>query len=445
MRIQVRKLRETMLLLETVIPKKPRFPAFGRILFKDGKAVAYSPEMTAIVELREASEPVLLSLGLLNFLRHIPGETIAEITPRDQKSQTVVICGKSKSTVPWIDPESFPATPDIPELDLHIDGDRLMVSIMMASLYVPIRDKSRIALNGVSVLIGPERSFVAAGDGFRMFFKDIPLRADERAWIIPDEVISTLNKFWLKTRQPDPPEIDALLTQVMLSKRIMRVGTAGEEDRMLFAQFGKTTLAIPLVAGTPPPWMNLVPSEFKSTLKIAAQDLYRAVEQVANTAIDNSNIVRLEWGKEALRISAQSEDQFAEASVKIALEGEEGHIAFNLRYLSDYLKNRQGFIEMNVSAPQSPGLFLDGVCSVVIMPMNVKWAGDEPENPPEEPPADTPETTPPPDDAAAPAETPAPQEKEKKPKWPRKKKGAEDAGAEKEKPSRKKITSEKVS
>lgn len=429
MRVQVRKLRDTLEILEPLVPKSPTMKVLGNILLKDGQALAVSLETKVMVDLPEASEAVVLRPGVIDFLRFIPGDTIVEITPK-VNGQTVVACGKSTSSFPFVNPDDFPGLPEIPDLNLHMDGDRLIEAIIMARPYMPRRDESRPVLNGVTVSIGPEKSYVAAGDGFRMLFKEIPLKSEACVWVIPDEVIPKLIDLWKKTAQPDPPEVDALLTQMMIAKRLMRVGTAVQDEvTTLFARFGKVTLATRLVSGTPPEWLTLVPSGHVSTLKVNSQEFYRAVQQVADVAGEGSGIVRLAWEGSELSVIAKADDQTAEVVVPIALEGEEGNIAFNIRYLSDYLKPRQGTVEIKLSDPSRPGLFLDGRCTVVVMP--ILLAKETPTEEPSEPPANQASEQPPAEELQEPASEAAPDREQKKTRAPRKKKVAA-AGAKKD-------------
>ena len=371
MRVQVRKLRDVMGLLQPVIPKKPTIKVIGNILLKDGKAVAMNLETTVIADFPEADGQALLPLSLLDFLRYVPGDTVARIDSEGERTMSIS-CGGSKRTFPYTDPEEYPPTPELPSLDLHMDGDRLLEAMEMASPYAAKKD-DRPVLKGVTLVIGKEGSHVAAGDGFRMFYKGIPCKAEPTVRIIPEEAVSLMKEIWKKTAKPESPAMDALLAQIAIARRIIRLGfNDSVEPGVMAARFGDVTVLVKLIGGTPPDFAAVIPTVHEHSLKLFAQDLYRAVLQVANVAAEGAGIVRLQWSGNELKVSAVADDQTVEAQTFVTSEGGDGCIAFHVAYLLKYLKERQGMVELKCNRPDGPGLFLDGKSTVVIMPMSVQ-------------------------------------------------------------------------
>ncbi|MDD5095435.1 MAG: hypothetical protein PHV74_13810 [Dehalococcoidia bacterium] len=382
MRVQVRKLREVMGLLQPVISKKPTIKVIGNILLKDGKAIASDLENTLILDFPEATEELLIHKDALDFLRFIPGDTMAEISGQAGENRTLLIsCGGSKRTCPWADVEEYPPLPLIPHLTWHLDGDRLLDALGMAVPYV-CNDASRPLLTGVTVELGEQLSFVAAGDGHRMFYQEIKASASDPAtMVIPLTTVALLNNLWRKASKPADPAVDALLFQVALAKRLISLGIRIEQkedqaEGLMAAQFGDVTLLSKLITGTPPRWTEVIPQDPPQKLKVFAQDLYRSLLQVKDVAQEANNIVRLSWTDNTLKVVARG-IQTAEAECFATIIGGEGHIAFNLSYLLEYLKGRQGLVEIGVISPQQAARFLNGQCTVVIMPVSVKEDGPE--------------------------------------------------------------------
>ncbi|MFA4836772.1 MAG: DNA polymerase III subunit beta [Dehalococcoidia bacterium] len=376
MRVQVRKLRDVMGLLQPVIPKKPTIKVIGNILLKDGKAVAMNLETTVIADFPEADGQALLPLSLLDFLRYVPGDTVARIDPEGERTMSIS-CNGSKRTFPYTDPDEYPPAPELPPLDLHVDGDRLLEAMEMAAPYAARKD-DRPVLKGVTLVIGKEGSHVAAGDGFRMFYKGIPCKAEPTVRVIPEEAVSLMKDLWKKTARPESPAMDALLAQIAIARRIIRLGfNDSVEPGVMAARFGEVTVLVKLIGGTPPDFAAVIPTVHEHSLKLFAQDLYRAVLQVANVAAEGAGIVRLQWSGNELKVSAVADDQTVEAQTFVTSEGGDGCIAFHVAYLLKYLKERQGMVDLKCNRPDGPGLFLDGKSTVVIMPMFVQW-GDTP-------------------------------------------------------------------
>ena len=378
MRVKVRRLREVMGLLQPVIPRKPTIKVIGNILLRDGKAIAMNLETTVIVDFPEAQGQALLPLSLLDFLRYVPGDIFAEIASEGERIMSIA-CGGSRRTFPYTNPEDYPPTSELPSLDLHVDGDRLLEAMEMAVPYAARKD-DRPVLKGVTLVLGRESSRVAAGDGFRMFYKEIPCRAEPTVRVIPDELVSLMKDLWKKTAKPETPAVDALLAQIAIARRIIRLGfNDSVEPGIMAARFGEVTALVKLIGGTPPDFAALIPTAHEHSLKLFAQDLYRAVLQVASVAAEGAGIVRLEWSGNELRVSAKADEETVEAQTFATIEGGDGRIAFNVAYLLKYLKERQGIVEFKCNRPDGPGLFRDGKSTVVIMPMFVQWGDTPPE------------------------------------------------------------------
>ena len=141
-----------------------------------------------------------------------------------------------------------------------------------------------------------------------------------------------------------------------------------------------------LLQGTFPNYEQLIPQGFQTRAVFDLPNLLRAARTAAIFARDGSNIIRLEMmpgdnggapGK--VMISARSEevgDNQDEVDAE-SLEGEEGKIAFNSRYLLDVLSVlERGKVALETSSSSSPGVFkpIDSDEYLhVVMPMFVQW------------------------------------------------------------------------
>lgn len=377
--IKVRKLRETLELLEPVIPRKSKMPVLNHFLLQDGRATATDLEMRVSVELPEATESILLPRGVLDFLKFVPGETMASIS--QQEAVVNISCGVTKTRLPTKEVEDYPPAPEELATDINVDGDRFIQTLDMALCYAAT-ETARPILNGVSLFMEETGAKVAAGDGFRMFYKELPGRFPKAGTVVlPAPTVKVLANLWKKAPPKNSPAVDALLADLAIARRLMALGFG--EDR-LAVRFGNVSVTSRLIAGTPPNFLSLLPADPPQKVKVFAPDFALALRQVKDVATGGAGIVRLEWDAGTLKVSAVSNENKVETEIEVSSQGDPGRIAFNYRYLLEYFKDRQGMMEVGVSNPSSPGLFLDGRCQVVIMPMFVQW-GDEPN--PETPPA----------------------------------------------------------
>ena len=232
MQIQVKKLRENLALLGAVVPKKPRLPILTNVLLRDGRAVATDLEVALSLEFPEAQGTYLIPhKDVLDYLRFVPGDTLAKLS---QDGDTLTIsCGASYSTFPGASLDDYP--PQTFELEgtqeLHLDGDRMVEALQMALDYAT-KDDSRPVLCGVTLVIEEGSAWAAAGDGYRMFYKEIPCKdGTVMTTIIPAKAVEALGQLWKQAKTSVDPTVDTLLVELAIAKRL--ISLAFTQERMV--------------------------------------------------------------------------------------------------------------------------------------------------------------------------------------------------------------------
>jgi len=371
MKIRVERLREALNLLKPAVPGKATLPVTKNILLGDGRAVATDLEVTVVLDLPEADVSCLIPhRSALELLRYVPGDELLTIEARRGVVNFSWDGGGASYDVP--EPEEYPPLPEIKAMaEGTMDGDTLVKALTTAIDYCSTDDK-RPVLTGVHLFLG-EQVTVAAADGFKMSYQELPVSfpAEETA-IIPAQAVKVLAHLWNKAPAP-PPLRDSLIEQITAHRDVsLALG-----DQRLRVSFGRVTLTVKLIEGTPPSYLQLIPKEEEmvSQANVFAPEFERAVRRVANVARDNSNIVRLIWNETALTVTARSEEKGkVEAKVPLVGEATPGKFAVNFNYLLGYLKDRQGVVSIGVKTEQSPVLFRHGQSPLVLlMPMVVQW------------------------------------------------------------------------
>ena len=370
MQLRVDRLRETLKLLQPVVPKKPTLTVLNNILLKDGGAVANDLDMTLILELPEAEGECLIPHhSALELLKYVPGNELLSI---DQSNESLELSWEGgKASYDAIDPKEYPAVPEVKvKVEGDVDGDSLLATLRSVVDYCST-DSTKPVLNGVNLSLG--ESLIAAGaDGFQLAYKTQPISfPTEEQVIIPSRAVRILGDLWDKVPHTVPLE-DALVNQVLAKRQI---SLALDDQHKLVARFGRVTMIIKLIEGTAPNLRQLIPEDTPIKIRLFAPDLERAVRRVRDTAKDGSGIVRFTWTETAMTVSAKSEKKGnVEAEVTVQTEGDAGKTALNVDYLLNYLKGREGLVSMGVRGVQEPVLFRHGTSPLVlIMPMFVQW------------------------------------------------------------------------
>jgi len=234
-------------------------------------------------------------------------------------------------------------------------------------------EESRPVLTGVELKLGGDKFSLAAADGFRLAVQHGALNAPvdtEMKVIVPARTLNEIGR--LLSDQEEPVEI------VM----------SPAKGQVLFRVTGSQTIETvsQLLQGSFPNYEQLIPQSYETRAIFDLPALLRAARTAAIFARDGSNIIRLHvvpgengdsQGK--VIISAKSEEVGDNEDEVVAdtIEGGEGKIAFNSRYLLDVLQVlERGKVALETTTSSSPGVFkpTDSEEYIhVVMPMFVQW------------------------------------------------------------------------
>ena len=282
--------------------------------------------------------------------------------------------GRSQANINGTDASEFPPIPTIEEAVVAQVLPSALRTAIARVAFAAATEESRPVLTGVEVKLREGGFTMAAADGFRLAVQHGELlqsTPDEMSVIIPARTMNELQR--LLGDNSDP--VDIMLTP--------------QKGQVMFRLQGGDTVELvsQLLQGTFPNYDQLIPQGYTTRAILDLQETLRAARTAAIFARDGSNIIRMHVqpndGEEEsggrLLISARSEEVGDnEDVVDVAeLEGEEGKIAFNSRYLLDVLSVlERGRVAIETTTSSSPGVFkpTDSDDYVhVVMPMFVQW------------------------------------------------------------------------
>ncbi len=282
----------------------------------------------------------------------------------------------------------FPPLPKLqPVGEGQVDGDLFLKTATALAPYTATVT-SRPVLQCVCVTLGAPLEMVA-GDGFRLAWQTIPMALPAlnsppialKQLLLPAAAVASLVRVWkLIEKQPtvdaqetaDPLKQDGGFRMAMLAVA-KRLATIKFTPTALSFQHGAVTIRVQLTEGEFPNYHALIPTDLPNKVTFDAEEALRAVRSLAEVARDGNGIVGLSWSGDTLTLSARTAEAPAiSTSVRAHIQGEEGRIAFNLRYLADYLAGKLGMVLLETSTPSSPGRFFhSGSPDLVQMPMFV--------------------------------------------------------------------------
>ena len=282
--------------------------------------------------------------------------------------------GRSQANINGTDASEFPPIPTVDDAVVAQAQPAALRTAITRVAFAAATEESRPVLTGVEVKLKEGAFTMAAADGFRLAVHHGELSQpvpEEISVIIPARTMTELQRLLNDNSEP----VDIMLTP--------------QKGQVMFRLQGGDTVELvsQLLQGTFPNYDQLIPQSYTTRAILDLQQTLRAARTASIFARDGSNIVRMhvmpnEEGEGTggkMVISARSEEVGDnEDVVDIAeLEGEEGKIAFNSRYLLDVLSVlERGRVAIETTTSSSPGVFkpTDSDDYVhVVMPMFVQW------------------------------------------------------------------------
>ena len=309
---------------------------------------------------------------LTEFVNSLPNDRIL-LELQEGTGVLQLSCARSEARIHGTDASEFPPIPTVEDgVGAQVDPRVLKAAISRVA-FAAATEESRPVLTGVEMKLEGDRFSLAAADGFRLAVHHGALQEpveSELKVIIPARTLNELNR--LLGDQEEPVEI---------------MMTPAKGQVMFRVRGGETVEVVSqLLQGAFPNYEQLIPDRHDTRAVIDLPALLRAVRTAAIFARDGSNIIRFqlvpgngggEQGK--VIISARSEevgDNQDEVDAE-GIEGEEGKIAFNSRYLLDVLSVlERGKVAVETTTSSSPGVFrpTDSDDYIhVVMPMFVQW------------------------------------------------------------------------
>ena len=309
---------------------------------------------------------------LTEFVNSLPNDKID--LELDQGSGLLEISsGNSNAHINITDASEFPPIPTVDD-GVAAEVDPLILKNAIARVaFAAATEESRPVLTGVELKLDGSKFTMAAADGFRLavhhgaLLKPVP---EEVSVIIPARTMNELSRLIGDREEP----VEILMTPA--------------KGQVMFRIQGGDTVEIvsQLLQGTFPNYEQLIPQSYTTRAVMDLPTVLRAARSASIFARDGSNIIRMHLMPPAadteppkVEISARSEEVGDNQDVVDLdeIEGEEGKIAFNSRYLLDVLGVLdKGKVALETTTSSSPGVFkpTDSDDYIhVVMPMFVQW------------------------------------------------------------------------
>lgn len=359
-----KKITEAFQLLSGIIPPRSVKPVLQHVkmLAQGGSLFLWSTDLEISLAYRiddvevETEGIIVIPAGrMTSILREITDEMVVV----ESKEQVCHVVGENSffKLLGW-DPEDFPEIAPLPEAAGFDVASETFREMIRKTTFAAAREKTRYALNGVLLHIGPESIEMVATDGRR------------------------LARFVVPVENPDGVEKRALLPVKGLSQLEKLIRPEDEmirlyfEDNMVGVRTLSGELSVRQVEGAFPDFEEVIPKTFDSRVKATAGEFCSALRKVSIMASDETRAVQIDFRDGQAEFRSQSTD-VGESKVAMMtdIDGKDQEVSFNPDFLLEGLRvlPDDGEFVLDLTDRSSPGRISHGErYTYVVMPINLE-------------------------------------------------------------------------
>lgn len=280
-------------------------------------------EYTNEANIQEEGEVVLPGRIFNEMIRKMP-EGDVKISVSDLHSASIR-CMKNRSSLAIMNASEYP------EVSFHASGSVVKIQqnklkdMISHVVFAVATDESRQILTGSLLEVSRSEARLIALDGFRLSMQKLyqPFELNDGIdmikAVIPGKVLSELSKIL--------PDDDAFCTMMIDNGRLQ-------------CSFGNIRLSASLLSGEYIDYRRIIPTEFKTSVKVNRTSVQDAIERASLMAREGkNNLIKMCFRRDTLKISSNAEMGNVEEEMEAELQGEDIDIAFNSRYIMDVIRN----------------------------------------------------------------------------------------------------------
>lgn len=335
-------LSDAVLKVSKALSTKSANPALEGI-----KISAYGDTLTLLATDMELSiEKKIKADVLMEGETVVVGKYFVEFVKKLEKEQIELSrLDDGKLEIKYADSESELSTYPVesyPKIEKDISGECFVIKqkdlkdVIEKTVFSCSVDDSRPILKGCLFEIENNKLTGVALDGFRMaVVKKEVLATGNFKVVIPARTLSEISRILDK----DDEDVKVFLNKNVLSIEVENVALI---SRLIEGEFVK--------------YNHILPTAFSNTVTVGREAFLNSIERASIVAKnDRYNIVKFDIKEGVMTVSAKSEVGNVNENVNINLTGKDITIAFNGKYLTDFLKIiGEEAITLNLNTPIDP-------------------------------------------------------------------------------------------
>jgi DNA polymerase-3 subunit beta len=296
-------------------------------------------------KIEEEGNITIPSKEITEFVSYLsPGKIDLSLNENNLLTLSSAKSESSFTTVAAVDFPEFPKLDEktVFELDLSILNQAISQLAFAAAT-----DDTRPSLTAILCNFFSDHLTLAATDGFRLSYKEIKLvnpinlNSDQITFLIPAKSLIEVTKLAKNASK-------------------IKIGLTSDGHQVVFI-LDDVELISRLIEGEFPDYKRIIPDSFVTKLFLNKDELSQAVKIASVFAKESANVIKLNIKTNSVDITANAPQVGQnKASIESKVEGETLEIAFNYKFLTDFInvcKSQEILIELNESL--TPGCFQD--------------------------------------------------------------------------------------
>lgn len=299
-------------------------------------------------KIEEEGQITIPSKEITEFISYLPAGKIDFDV--NENNLLKVMSPKAESTFTTVPASDFPSLPLInPETVFEVDISLFTQSIPQIA-FATATDDTRPVLTAILCQFTTDSLSFVATDGFRLSLKTIKL-------VNPIEFKNGQEKVTFLIPSKSLIEI----TKLAKTTKKIKIGLTNDGHQVIFV-LDDLEIISRLIDGDFPDYQRLIPESFTTKVFINRDEFTQAVKIASVFARESANVVRFNIKSDSTIELTANAPQIGQnkATIEARIEGEPLTIAFNYKFLSDFLsvcKGKEIILELNESF--TPGLIRD--------------------------------------------------------------------------------------
>ncbi|MEX0896284.1 MAG: DNA polymerase III subunit beta [Patescibacteria group bacterium] len=347
-------LKQSLAHVQKAIPSRPSLPILTSVLLTAGENkttiaatdLYFGIRTTFPTTTEEKGVIVLPGKQLRDIIFSLP---VGSMKIEHSESTARIQSSAGKASLQSQNSEEYPPFPEVEGNEITLltkDLSKIVTNIVPSAS----TDQTRPVLTSVLMEFSDKQLKAVATDGFRLAIETLEIKNSPKSGegegfslLVPAKVLV---------------EVKNIAEQLEVEEISCSVST---ELKQLFFSIGAVEVFARLIEGEFPPYSQILPTEFVAEVAVESDVLADQVKRAMIFARDSSSIIQIAYASEQLVISASSPaiGSFEGEIGDHSFSGEKGVIAFNAKYVLDFLQlYKSQTVRLKISGELKPALLV---------------------------------------------------------------------------------------